>query len=706
MKQFRLSLLNFLLHPALLSLPVAALLILLLPDRFSRYEVKLVDRMLLGQGVRIITHDLDHDGYFERIAFGEDINTTFVTINNTFRTFDQWNLERKPETNINRCIIGDANLDGYDEVYVLTYRNDSLFLSAIDIQQKRDFVFFERFISKLGTPVHIDIYNLFPGAVIDLDGDQSGEVVFSINSGYSKFPRSMFTYDIRRDSLLKSPELGANLSGNFFIQDLNNDQSPDFLLGNYASMNYDDTTGIMHDHAAYLIALDHRLQFLFPPVKYPGDYVNVKPYPYKRNDSSLIMSYVQGNDVNDPLNNRVFIYDHLGQLKQTSLLPNSPSKMGYTILNAEADKDKHVMAINPLNQIYILNEGLHMKESFEISVRPIHEQMQFDIDKDGHNEFFVLSADYENCLILRHNLKHTAKFEVPVKSTTLYFYPWQEKPDSPPGFMMQYDDTASFYTYTLNPLSYLLYVFHLLIYLSVFAFVLLIRKLQRKQLQRKYETEQQIAELKLLTIYNQINPHFTFNVLNTIGSVILQHKPEKGYDLLMKFARMIRNLLNSSDSIYRSLNDEAEFVTDFLELQQSRTDEAFSFEIHIDPTVDITRPVPKMVLQTHAENAVKHGIIPLKKPGGQLEINLENTEDHLKITITDNGIGRMRAAGNSTYSTGKGIAILNQTFHLLNQRKIHPIRQSITDLYDDSGNPTGTSVVILIPNHFDFGQTK
>lgn len=704
MKPLRITLLNFLMHPAMLAFPVAAILILLLPNRFSRYEVKLVDRMLLGQGVRLITHDLNHDGYFEKIAFGKNENTTFVTINNAIQTIDQWNFKKSPETYINRCIIGDANLDGHDEVYVLTYRNDSLFLSAIDIQQKGDFVFFERFISKMGTPVNIDIYNLFSGVVLDLDGDRSGEVVFSINNGHGKYPRRLFAYDIKRDSLAKSPELGANLSGNYYIQDVNNDQHPDFLIGNYASMNYEDTIGIMHDHAAYLIGLDHRLQFLFPPVKYPGDYVLARPYLYRRNDSSLILNYVQGNDVNDSLNNRILIYDHLGQLKQTALLPHSPSKLGYFFLNNEADKDKQVIVINPLNQIYFLNESLRLQKSFDISVRPINDPMQFDIDKDGHKEFFALSADHENCLILRFNLKHTASFEAPLKHTTLYFYAWQEKPDSPPGFMMQYENLAGFYTYTFNPLSYLLYVIHLLIYFAVLGFVLLVRRLQRKQLKKKFETENQLSELKLLSIYNQINPHFTFNVLNTIGSVILQQKPEVGYELLMKFARMIRNLLSSSDSIFRSLKDEMDFVTDFLELQQARSAAPFHFEWQLDPKIDITHPIPKMVLQTHAENAIKHGIIPLKNRRGKLQIALSHEDHHLKITLTDNGVGRQFARQHPTYSTGKGIAILNQTIALLNQRNNHPIVQTIHDLRDEAGEACGTKVVILIPDNYDFGQ--
>lgn len=702
MKPLRITLLNLLMHPAMLAFPVAALLILLLPDRFSRYEVKLVSRSILTEGFRMETHDLDDDGYFEKITFGEDVNTTFVTITNAIRTFDQWNLERKPETHINRCIIGDANQDGCDEVYVLTYRSDSLFLSAIDFRLKGNFVFFERFVSILGTPVHIDDQNYSRGTVLDLDGDQSGEVVFTINNGYGKYPRRLFAYDIQRDSLLKSPELGANLSGMHYFQDLNQDGRPDFLIANYASMNYKDTIGILHDNVAYLFALDHRLQFLFQPVKYEGDYVNTHPVPLIRNDSAFILNNVARNDFSSPGNNIFYIYDITGRKKQTVQPPKADFRYGFMIVST---KGGQLILINPGNKIFILSNDLQLIKTVNFAVLPFNENLQFDLDKDGNNEIFARSTDYEKGLILRHDLKHTASFEIPVMNTTFFFYPWQEKPDSPPGFMMQYENIAGFYTYTFNPLSYLLYVIHLLIYFAVLGFVLLVRRLQRKQLKRKFETENQLSELKLLSIYNQINPHFTFNVLNTIGSVILQQKPEVGYELLMKFARMIRNLLSSSDSIFRSLKDEMDFVTDFLELQQARSAAPFDFELQLDPTIDITRPVPKMVLQTHAENAIKHGIIPLKNRTGKLQIALSHEDHHLKITLTDNGVGRQFARQHPTYSTGKGIAILNQTIALLNQRNNHPIIQTIHDLQDEAGEACGTKVVILIPDNYDFGQT-
>lgn len=704
MKPLRERISYLLLHPAFLALPVAALLILLLPDRFSRYEVKLIDRAFLSEGVQLLTHDLDHDGYSERINFGIYRSGAFVTINNALRTFDQWNFNQRPETFINRIITGDANHDGTDEVYVLSHRADSLFLSAIDIQRLGEFMFYERLITTLGMPVYIPNSNSLSGMVMDLDGDASGEVVFLINNGHGKFPRRLFAYDQQRDSVYSSPELGANLSGSLIATDLTGDQKPEFLIPNYGSANYKDTVGILHDHAAYLIALDHHLQFLFHPIKFPGDYVYAYPIPFQRNDSMLILCYYHGNKHDDPLNMKLLVYDLQGVKKQEVILPYFKSNTGYGILFRNTSKNGLIL-MNPTQQVLAYSQDLELVKSYNLSIRPLWLE-NFDIDRDGQEEAFVLGFDQEEILVLRQNLKHTARFKVKAVHADIFVYPWQERAEKPPGFVVVQDKEASFYTYTLNPWSYVLYVIHLGIYAGVLGFVLLVRRLQRKQLKKKYETEQQIAELKLLSIYNQINPHFTFNVLNTIGSVILQQKPEAGYELLMKFSRMIRNLLNSSDSIVRSLKDELEFATDFLELQQARSNQPFTFEVAPAEGIDFNRPVPKMVIQTHVENAVKHGIIPLKTRPGHIRIALSHSNHQLEITITDNGVGRREASEHPVYSTGKGLAILQQTYQLLNQRNSRPITQTITDLTDEAGHAAGTAVHIVLPDDFAYTNIK
>lgn len=704
MKPLRERISYLLLHPAFLAFPVAALLILLLPDRFSRYEVKLIDRIILSQGTQLLTHDLDHDGCSELTFFGHNKEGAFVTMRNAVRTFDQWNFNQRPETFINRIITGDANHDGTDELYVLSHRADSLFLSAIDIQRLGDFKFYERLITTLGMPVHITNGIWLPGLVVDLDGDASGEVVFLINNGHGKYPRRLFAYDQQRDSVYQSPELGANLAGSLIATDLTGDQKPEFLIPNYGSANYKDTVGILHDHAAYLIALDHHLQFLFPPIKYPGDYVHANPIPFQRNDSMLIICSYGGNRFDMPDNRKLLVYDLQGVKKQEVILPDQMSNTGYEFL-FQSTYENGLMLVSQNQQVLTYSNDLKPIKIYDLPIRDLHIK-NFDIDRDGQEEAFVLGFDQEEILVLRHNLKHTARFKVKAIHADIFVYPWQENADKPPGFVVVQENVASFYTYTLNPWSYVLYVIHLGIYAGVLGFVLLVRRLQRKQLRKKYETEQQIAELKLLSIYNQINPHFTFNVLNTIGSVILQQKPEAGYELLMKFSRMIRNLLNSSDSIVRSLKDELEFATDFLELQQVRSNQPFTFEVTPAEGIDFNRPVPKMVIQTHVENAVKHGIIPLKTRPGIIRIALSHTDHQLVITITDNGVGRREAAEHPVYSTGKGIAILQQTYQLLNQRNSRPITQTIADLTDEAGHAAGTAVHIVLPDDFAYTNIK
>jgi sensor histidine kinase YesM len=100
-------------------------------------------------------------------------------------------------------------------------------------------------------------------------------------------------------------------------------------------------------------------------------------------------------------------------------------------------------------------------------------------------------------------------------------------------------------------------------------------------------------------------------------------------------------------------------------------------------------------MHTFAENAIKHGIIP-SMDGGKLKITVDKESDYLRIIIEDNGIGRVKAAGQSL-STGKGLKLTGEFYDILNQLNKKPITHSITDLYDDSGAPCGTRVEVYVP---------
>ena len=111
--------------------------------------------------------------------------------------------------------------------------------------------------------------------------------------------------------------------------------------------------------------------------------------------------------------------------------------------------------------------------------------------------------------------------------------------------------------------------------------------------------------------------------------------------------------------------------------------------------------IPKMIIQSPVENAVKHGLLP-KSDKGLLTITVEMIEDRLVIEVEDNGVGRNRAAENGTQGTGRGLKIMDEFLKLYQSMQKIRIQWEILDLTDEAGNPSGTNVIMKL----DFGSSK
>jgi two-component sensor histidine kinase len=235
----------------------------------------------------------------------------------------------------------------------------------------------------------------------------------------------------------------------------------------------------------------------------------------------------------------------------------------------------------------------------------------------------------------------------------------------------------------------------LLLLLVVTAVILIIRKQNRKE-RMEAEREKEMLELQLKSIRSQINPHFTFNAINSIGSFIYSNDPDKTYDYFTKFSKLIRHTLQSTDRLYVPLEEEIDFIRTYLELESVRFKKKFDFTVEVDKRIDLKVMVPKMILHTHTENAIKHGLIN-KDEEGRLEIRVEQQDNALVFIVRDNGIGRLKSAGISKYSTHRGLKIIEQLFDLHFRIYHQKITQQITDLYDENNNPSGTEVRIMYP---------
>ena len=190
------------------------------------------------------------------------------------------------------------------------------------------------------------------------------------------------------------------------------------------------------------------------------------------------------------------------------------------------------------------------------------------------------------------------------------------------------------------------------------------------------------AGSELNMVRSQLNPHFVFNALSGIQSLINKNEVERANNYLSKFAGLTRHVLSDSPMI--SVRDEINLLSDYLAMEQLRF--SFQYQVNANGDVNDNIEIPVMLIQPFVENAVKHGVMPLKGTG---EINIRFTKhgNDLKVTITDNGKG---FDANKNY-TGLGLKLSKKRIDLLNQTfKECPIKLEI--------NSTGskTSVVILL----------
>ena len=147
------------------------------------------------------------------------------------------------------------------------------------------------------------------------------------------------------------------------------------------------------------------------------------------------------------------------------------------------------------------------------------------------------------------------------------------------------------------------------------------------------------AEAKLSALRAQINPHFLFNALTTIGYLI-QTAPEKAFQTLMKLTQLLRGVLRSTEE-FSSLGEEIKLIENYLDIEKTRFEERLRVAIEIPAALKKMR-VPSLILQPLVENAVKHGISETKS-GGEVrisaELTIETGETFLLLNVTDTGAG-------------------------------------------------------------------
>jgi two-component sensor histidine kinase len=156
------------------------------------------------------------------------------------------------------------------------------------------------------------------------------------------------------------------------------------------------------------------------------------------------------------------------------------------------------------------------------------------------------------------------------------------------------------------------------------------------QQQREKELALSAAQSELKALRAQINPHFLFNALNTIASLI-PRRPEQAEQTVEQLSEVFRYTVRHADREWVRLADEIDFVNAYLDIEQTRFGERLQVGVDVDETAADVR-IPAMVIQTLAENAVKHGVSSMRGPG-RIAISARVEDSRLRVSVQDSGPG-------------------------------------------------------------------
>jgi len=221
-----------------------------------------------------------------------------------------------------------------------------------------------------------------------------------------------------------------------------------------------------------------------------------------------------------------------------------------------------------------------------------------------------------------------------------------------------------------------------------------------RRLSKQRKIEQRMIGLERKALSAQMNPHFIFNALNVVQSLITEDKMREAEMALICFSKLVRQILyNSRDSMVL-LSKEIEMLELYLELESLRFGGQLRYEFEIDSELDgDSIQIPSMLLQPYIENAVVHGLRN-RPDGGLVKVSVTPQNSFILCSVTDNGIGREQAAAQSQHRANHhsvGMLISKERLELVNKELASELSVQVKDRLDDNGKLVGTSVEVLIP---------
>lgn len=212
-------------------------------------------------------------------------------------------------------------------------------------------------------------------------------------------------------------------------------------------------------------------------------------------------------------------------------------------------------------------------------------------------------------------------------------------------------------------------------------------------MRKEAELKHRIVETEMMALRSQMNPHFIFNCINSIDAMIQSNDKYKATVYLNKFAKLIRNVLDSSTQNKIPLSKDMETLQLYIDLELFRHQNKFSATVTADEELlQNDYKVPPLIVQPYVENAILHGLHHKMDRQGRLTVTVAKKEELIIYVIEDNGVGRKHnGADTKKERRGYGLQISSDRIRLFNNEEMASV--VITDLKTD-GVSAGTRVEV------------
>jgi hypothetical protein len=513
----------------------------------------------------------------------------------------------------------------------------------------------------------------------------------AINGGHSLQPRRVYAIDCRNDTVLKSPLSGAAVVS-LDLFDLDQDGRDEILLNTVAPENFKFPFPY-RDSVSWMMVLDDHMGFYKPPQAKngPPSWISIEPFSHE--GTAFLMTYHRYRE-GDDYNARMAIYDASMHEIKARILKGQKHSGHYMYRVAGGSRVEDIKFIHPTGiRTYDFN-----LECVDSVVNETHfgynTEVQLDADSDGEPEYFFVSL--ERLHVFRADFTESASLPLTVEvRNPRTLISLIEEGDAHPVLHVQLDQQRIRASYDKNPWFRYRQLVYPGIFFLLFGLLYLWVIVQNRIISRRYEKDRLISQLQLQSIKNQLDPHFTYNALNAVGSLIYKGEKDLAYQYLRGLTDLLRMVSSDASQVTWTLAEELEFVNRYLEIEKLRFQEKFEYGVKLQDDELKEKEVPKMSVLTFVENAIKHGLRH-KDYNRLLEVEAIKLKKGIRIFIRDNGIGRAAAEKHREHNSGQGIRMMRQYFRQFNEVTGKKAHFRVKDLFEYDLKPSGTQVEITI----------